>query len=140
MRGHRHLALLVTVLAVGGAAADDSQLFQGKWKVVSAEQRGQPAGELEGVVVIFSKDEVTVERKDGETKKGTFKLDASKSPKEITITPADEQEKPLLGIYAFEKDQLKLCFNESGEKVRPSGFVTRADSQAVVLVLKQEKK
>jgi uncharacterized protein (TIGR03067 family) len=64
---------------------------------------------------------------------GARKIDPTKNPKEITLTP-DGANKSLLGIYKLEGDTLTLCF---GEK-RPTEF--KAKEGAMLWVLKREKK
>jgi uncharacterized protein (TIGR03067 family) len=63
---------------------------------------------------------------------GARKIDPTKNPKEITLTP-DGSNKSLLGIYKLEGDTLTLCF---GEK-RPTDF--KAKEGPTLWVLKREK-
>ena len=74
--------------------------------------------------------------KGGETKKGTFKLNPAGKPKEIDISPADEN-KTLEGIYHIEKKSLKICLS-AGNDGRPNEFAVK-DKKYVLLTLEQTK-
>ena len=72
--------------------------------------------------------------------KGTFKLDASKKPKQIDITPTDgdEKDKVIHGIYSLEKDELKICIAR-GDKERPTEFESKEGSGHMLVTLKRAK-
>ena len=56
-------------------------------------------------------------KKDNESKKGTFKLNPAGKPKEIDISPAEENAKTLEGIYVIEKENtLKICLSSPSAK------------------------
>jgi uncharacterized protein (TIGR03067 family) len=69
--------------------------------------------------------------------KGTIKLDAAKKPKAIDAYPAG-RDKPLLGIYEFDGDKLKLCFAAPG-KERPAAFTSAEGSGHTLTVWVREK-
>jgi uncharacterized protein (TIGR03067 family) len=143
MTRYRWPALLVALAFAGWLAAadddkDDGKKFQGTWTVVSVESEGKPNDKLKSVVFTFTGEKLRVKVGD-DTKEGTVKLDAAKKPKEITITPSDG-EKPLLGIYEFDKDNLKLCVSEAGATDRPKAFASKEGERMVYFVLKPEKK
>src|SRR5262245_50759031 len=100
---------MLMVLAVGLLiAADDAKKdvkdqdekkIQGTWIIVSMERGGQkaPEDEVKGRMVIFAAEgKVTVKAPDKEIK-GTYKLDAGKKPKQITLEAPDQG--GLYGIY-----------------------------------------
>ncbi len=54
---------------------------------------------------------------------GTFKIDASKTPKTIDITLKEgEKETTQLGIYKLDGDALVISLAEAGAKERPKDF------------------
>ena len=72
---------------------------------------------------------------------GTQKLDPSKSPKAIDVTMTEGPNKGavMLGIYEFDGDTLKVCFDPQGKK-RPTEFKSPPDSANFVNVHKRVKK
>lgn len=70
----------------------------------------------------------------GTETEGTFSLDITKMPKEISMTAKD---KKLAGVYKLEGDELQICVGIGDD--RPTDFVVKADAKALVLVLKREK-
>jgi uncharacterized protein (TIGR03067 family) len=66
---------------------------------------------------------------------GTYRLDPSKQPKEITSV-ADG--KTMAGIYQLDGDNLKICFAWFGE-ARPRDFVTKAGSRTRLAIYRREK-
>jgi uncharacterized protein (TIGR03067 family) len=69
---------------------------------------------------------------------GTFKLDPSAMPKTIDSSPAADPSKPILGIYEFEGETLKICNAQPG-KSRPSDFEAKAGSGHTLIVWQREK-
>ena len=69
------------------------------------------------------------------------KLDPSKSPKaiDVTITEGPSKGAVMLGIYEFDGDTLKVCFDPEGKK-RPTEFKSPAGSQTFYNVHKRAKK
>ena len=83
----------------------------------------------------FAGDKITVVMSKDRTKTGTFKLDAAKKPREITITPSDG-DKPLQGIYELDGDNLKLALSEPGGD-RPKEFASKEGTRNAYFVLKR---
>ena len=120
--------------------AKDSKKLEGTWAVVSMEHGGQkaPDEEAKGITVTFTAEgKVTVKMPDKETK-GTYKLDAGKKVKEITLEA--ESEKILYGIYKLDGDNLTICAIDTSADERPTEFATKEGSKAQLVVLKREKK
>ena len=86
-------ALAVSFLLAGDAKKDKEQL-QGAWRPVSGEQDGQAQENAKEHLLTFEGDTFTIKQKDQLFVKGTFTLDASKSPKAIDmrITEAIREE------------------------------------------------
>jgi uncharacterized protein (TIGR03067 family) len=134
------VVLLAVVFAsasvvVGGDAKSDLKKFTGTWSVVSAVKGGKdaPENEIKDIRFIFSGDKLTFQHGD-KTKDGTFKIDATKKPRQIEVT-IDGKSHP--GIYKFEGEQLKMCV---GHDERPSEFKSAEGAQTMLIVLKREKK
>lgn len=141
----RKSVLLVLVAGLLVAAdndkKDDKDRIQGTWTVVSGERGGEPAPAdvVESLKVTFNADKIKFEMKD-RTRTGTFKLDADKKPRQITLTADDGRDKPLEGIYELDGDSLKLCFNEGGNGGRPEKFDSKATKTTMVMTFKRAKK
>jgi uncharacterized protein (TIGR03067 family) len=133
-----------------GARADDKadvdkelKKFQGTWTFESSEADGKklPAGDLNGLILIFEGHKHTAKKGDEVVQAGTQKLDPSKSPKTIDVTMTEGPNKGtvMLGIYEIEGDKLKVCFDFEGKK-RPTEFKSAPGSQTFVNVHKRVKK
>jgi uncharacterized protein (TIGR03067 family) len=128
--------LLTGKLAVVQAGDEgDRDKIQGSWTVSTGEKAGQkaPAEGLKDVRMTFTGGKFTWKTGEKETK-GTFSLDATKTPKEISISAED---RTLAGIYRLEGDGLKICVGIGDD--RPTDFATKAGAKALLLVLKREK-
>jgi uncharacterized protein (TIGR03067 family) len=117
--------------------------FKGTWTIESSETGGKklPADELKGFIVTFDGDKHTVKKGDEVIQVGTQELDPSKSPKTITVTMTEGPNKGtvMLGIYEFDGDTLKVCFDPEGKK-RPTEFKSAPGSPNFVNVHKRVKK
>jgi len=121
------LALSIALLFLGSAQADDPkalkkeiELLRGRWSL---------NGEVQLAIYGDESFEINIA---GNRLNGERKIDPSKKPKEITLTP-DSSKKPLYGIYELKGDTLTLCI---GEK-RPTQF--KAKEGATLWELKREK-
>jgi uncharacterized protein (TIGR03067 family) len=133
-----------------GIRADDKadidkevRKFQGTWTIESSEAGGTalPADQLKGLIVTFEGDKHTVKKGNEVIQVGTQKLDPSKSPKAIDVTMTEGPSKGavMLGIYEFDGDTLKVCFDAAGKK-RPTQFKSAPGSETFVNVHKRLKK
>ena len=122
---------------------EETKKFQGTWTIESSESGGQklPADQLKELVVTFEGDKHTVKKGTEVIQAGTQKLDPSKSPKtiDVTITEGPSKGAVMLGVYEFDGDTLKVCFDPEGKK-RPTEFKSRAGSQNFVNVHRRVKK
>jgi uncharacterized protein (TIGR03067 family) len=138
---------LVLALAVRAddATKKDKEKFQGTWATVSAELNGEKLNEE---VVKALKFTVEGEKFDvqgpaevlKEYAKGTFKMEATTTPRtiDITVGEGDRKGNVIEGIYEIDGDNLKICAKMVG-KERPADFTTKPGSDMVSLVLKREK-
>jgi len=144
------LAAMFCAVGVAALGADDkkdlekeTKKFQGEWTIESSVTGGVeiPAEQLKGFVLTYEGDKHTLKMGDQVVQVGTQKIDPSKSPKtiDVTTTKGPNKGKVMLGIYEFEKDTLKVCFDPEGKK-RPKEFKSAKDSKYFVNVHKRIKK
>lgn len=143
----RTLLIVTMVGFVLGAqdAKDDKAKLQGAWQMESSTQGGQEDPNAKERTMVFEKDTVSIKRGDMTVYKGKYKLDTTKSPKQIDITldesPADRfNGKTGLGVYELKDDTLKWSVNMPGSETRPENFESAAGSATMVVVLKRVKK
>src|SRR5262245_39737900 len=140
----------IVVLAASGTMADDkadlekeARRFQGTWTFESSEAGGRalPTGDLKGFTLTFEGDKHTVKNGDKVIQVGTQTIDPSKSPKTIDVTMTEGPNKGavMLGIYEFDGDTLKVCFDAQGKK-RPTEFKSPPGSENFANVHKRVKK
>jgi uncharacterized protein (TIGR03067 family) len=136
--------LFVTLAAQGGDDAvlkKEKAALQGIWKIVDVEGPNGKQNDLEGATLEFDKDGKNITLTKGDkTKKGTFKLNPAGKPKEIDITPPDDNTKTMEGIYMIEKNTLKICIcHEGSSDGRPSEFAVKDGKKHVLITLERAK-
>jgi uncharacterized protein (TIGR03067 family) len=141
MRRVLSMALLIGLVSGAEDKNDsgkkDKDLLKGTWIIVSLERDGKKNEDAAGEKVTFDGESITIQMKERELK-GTYKLDSTKKPKQIEITPADgpDKDKALHGIYSIEKNELKICIAH-GEKERPTEFKSEEGSGISLATLKR---
>ena len=122
---------LVGCKSASETAADDVKKTEGTWTLVSGESDGSPLPEKEvkAARLTIVGDAYTVELGEAGVKKGTQKLDATKTPKHID---AEDTSGPTvgknLGIYEFTSTgDFRVCFGAPG-KDRPTEFASKPGS------------
>ena len=124
------------------SVADELQRFQGTWPIESWEEGGKalaPA-DLKKRSVFFGGN-IFVLRRDGKVyQAGATQLDPAKSPRTINLSLKEGEGKDgvMLGIYSFEGDTLKLCFDPQGQ-TRPESFKLEPKSDFTLITLKKPK-
>jgi uncharacterized protein (TIGR03067 family) len=123
------------------ASKKDLEGMQGTWKLVSAMQDGTALSEdkVKQTTIVIKDDTFHFPglAEDATSREGTFKLDATKSPKEMdTISTKKEV---MLGIYELDADGYKVCFAPAG-KPRPSEFASKPGTGYILQVWQRQKK
>ena len=133
------LLVLAVGLLAAPAAKDDAtkDKIEGTWVVVAHTRNGKANEEIKDDKVTFKDGTITIKSKNKD-ETATYKVDASKKPKEIDIT--DPEGKTLMGIYTVEGDKLKICLCKPDGNKRPTEFSAKAGSAQMLLELKREKK
>jgi uncharacterized protein (TIGR03067 family) len=118
------------------AADADHAKLQGKWLVESFNYNGAQVERMVGAVRDIKDSGYTLVPKAGDTINGVVKgLDSSKKPKTIDL---EFNGQTLLGIYEFEGDTFKLCYNLN-QPERPTEFASKPDTGLVLVIHKRSK-
>lgn len=128
---------LIFALGLGVLAQDkpkeDAQLLQGSWDWDPAVKQSdaKPVVLLERIVI--KGDTLSFHYSlDGKKFVTTteFKIDPTKSPKQINFTPTDKDNAgkglTYFGLYEIKAGQLKICYR-GPESTRPKSFDDKAD-------------
>jgi len=126
--------------ARGENGRSDEQLMQGSWKVVKRVKNGQTEDAAEHPTTLkFSGKNITEIRDGKPGKEGAFTLDATKTPKRITLkgTKGDDAEKVFEAIYEIDGNTMKLAYSV-GEHANtpPKDF---SGAECGLLVLERER-
>jgi uncharacterized protein (TIGR03067 family) len=124
------------------ATAKDLAKMQGDWMVASITRDGRKLSDDEAQTLFrtVTGNNYTIFNFSKPLSKGTFKIDATKTPKTIDSTAAGRAKAPpILGIYAFEGDTLKIC-NAAPGMPRPTEFDAKEGSNHAKIVWQPEKK
>jgi len=132
--------ILVAAFA-GVVVAQDKLLkeLEGTYKVTTLEKGGKAAPkEISESVAITIKGEDFIIKIADDEKKAKIKVDGSKTPGTIDISPSDgpEKGKTFLGIVKADKGEVTIAFSEKGD--RPKEFKSEGD--VMLIKLKKEEK
>jgi RNA polymerase sigma factor (sigma-70 family) len=112
----------------------DARALQGVWRMDLG--RSKPGGNSREESIEFLKDRVLVS--DGTH--GRFKLDLSKSPKQITITMVGKDRDDIqTGIYKIEGDLLTIAIYNGPGKLVPTVFEPDNESHVQVVIYQRMK-
>jgi uncharacterized protein (TIGR03067 family) len=120
-------AAALIVLATATTRADDArkkdtEVIQGTWEpvglILAGKPEATPAKDLP--TRIFDGEKLTTKDPGKKTEEqATFKLDATKEPKQIDIMPKGG--KTVQGIYTLDGDTLKIAYKIGGQE-RPTNL------------------
>lgn len=133
-------AYLLTIL--DHPREQDQEKLNGTWAVVAVEESGRTLPGTNPIYkrkYVFEADRLFVKGEEGnKNSDGTYKLDPSKTPKEIDLSITGTT---LKGIYKLEGDELKLHVGgPTGGEARPKDFSTKDEgSRSRLLILRREK-
>ena len=126
----------------------DFDRLRGSWLTVSLVNDGktlvdEKAPPTKGPVtkLVYDGNTWMIKVGDKTVASGSFKIDATKMPREIDIMDESgvKNEKTKLGIYELEGDTYKYCLAPAG-KLRPTEFTSKAGSgHSLGVRSKQEK-
>jgi uncharacterized protein (TIGR03067 family) len=123
------------------ASKTDLARMQGTWQLVSAMEDGKPLphDKVKETSIVVEGDTFRFPRlaEDGTSSAGTFKLDATKTPKEMDSMSAEKE--VVLGIYEMGGDSYKVCFSPAG-KSRPSEFASAPGNHQILQFWERQKK
>jgi uncharacterized protein (TIGR03067 family) len=147
MRPHALMALAVGLLVAADANDDaakkDLEKFQGNWTLSSLERDGKktPQEEVKKIKLTIQGKKFMLQKDSAVVSQGTFTLDPTKKPKEITetVTAGPNKGKVFLAIYDIDDEQHKICFAAAG-KERPTAFSSPPGSGHLLQVWKRDKK
>ena len=134
------LVSLIGAVARGDAASDGRDM-DGTWKPVAAELAGKQWAKpvLDSMKLVLKDDKYTVQVGEA-SDEGTVKRDPSKSPKtmDITGTNGPNKGKTFLVIYELKGDELRVCYDLSGDS-RPTEFATKPATQLFLVTYRRAK-
>lgn len=119
------LIALATVAGCDRSSTKDAEKLQGTWIEVGDENEAR--------LTTIQGDVITTGNPERQKDKATFKLNASRNPKEIDVTT--ESGRVRRGIYALESDTWKICFNNAGGD-RPISF--SGDGYRITVLMRQK--
>jgi len=137
------LAVTVTAMFVfpESTMGSDLEKLAGEWECTSATNDGKPIAEE-----TVKKLRLTITKEGGyKTTLGeqvlfdsTCMVDSQKQPSQIDMigTEGENKGKAAQGIYALDKDSLKICYTMPG-KDRPASFDSQPGSAATLVVWKR---
>jgi uncharacterized protein (TIGR03067 family) len=106
-------------------SAHDLELIQGSWRSIAMVVDGRkiPASAIEHRRIIIIDDKYVVVDGNRTLRRGTLRIDATKTPKHIDALPADGPNVGKIdqGIYELATDLLHLCWAPPGAP-RPMDF------------------
>jgi uncharacterized protein (TIGR03067 family) len=128
------LIAAIALAAPAALAEDDARLLAGTWKPKEASLGDNKIDQavLDTVSLVYEGDKYTLTIGD-KVEKGTFKLDAKKSPAAMDIFPTegDNNGKTFLAVYKIDGDSLTVCYSLT-PTVRPDDFEANSNSLIVV--------
>jgi uncharacterized protein (TIGR03067 family) len=144
--------LLVSTSAVADEPRPLPKELQGEWVAVEVEYRGKrpPAGIVSKYKVTVKEDKLILAplnlqtdgkfNVEGELHEVRCKYDSNANPKAIDMSFKNfGEEAQMLGIYAIEGKQLKICWQHGG-KERPKEFKTKQEPSQMLVILERAKK
>lgn len=139
MTGLLSLLLMVAPL-VPGEDKPAAPAIRGKWEVTSTTFNGTAFKQPKGRFLIFGEGYLGSIVDTAPSFQFRYKLDTTADPKRIDVEDADRPtaDRRAVGIYAIDKDEMRLCYAEPGG-ARPVKFESKPGDRVFLLVLKRVK-
>jgi len=135
------LAVGASLHGLAGDASDDAKAIQGSWFPVSAELGGQALPDAVRKMISLKLDNGKYEVLVGAAPDdGTYTIDASATPKGMTVTGTAGPNAGLTfpAIYELKGDTLRICYDLSGGK-RPAEFKSVAATKLYLVTYHRKK-
>ncbi|HYH65522.1 MAG TPA: TIGR03067 domain-containing protein [Urbifossiella sp.] len=136
------VAFVIAAVAVASAQpADELKGAAGKWTVTKATLGGKDFTKaFKGVELVLAADGAYTLTVGGESDKGTVKVDAAKTPKEMDIIGMEGPNagKTFRTIYKHDGNAMTVCY-ELGDGPRPTAFESKAGTKVFLAVYKRAK-
>ncbi|HYV37464.1 MAG TPA: TIGR03067 domain-containing protein [Gemmataceae bacterium] len=127
------LAVCFLVQARADQGKSDKELLQGSWEAVAVIVGGKDVGKEKKektLILVFKGDKLSTSENGKDFKDEAYKLDETKSPKQIDILTKG---KAMPAIYELKDDTMRLGYGVSD--MRPKDF----SDAFVVITLKKKK-
>ncbi|MHB1425824.1 MAG: TIGR03067 domain-containing protein [Gemmataceae bacterium] len=125
---------------------DDRVKMQGVWRGLALEIKGDalPPPAARSMRIRFDKDTFTIEQEGVLTVQGRYTIDSTHTPKTIDLTITETVQTVnkgslVLGVYALEKDQLRLCTTKANGQERPKKLVSNHGTTHTLITFQKEK-
>jgi uncharacterized protein (TIGR03067 family) len=136
-----------TVMVAADPANDDLAKLQGTWLTVSLVNDGKTLVDEKtpprpGPVTkfVYAGNKWSIRVGDKTVASGVFKIDSTRTPKEIDIFDETgvKNDKTKLGIFEIDGDTYKYCLAPAG-RLRPTEFASKPGSKNSLGVSKRER-
>jgi uncharacterized protein (TIGR03067 family) len=138
-------ATLIFGASATACLADDNadlKAINGAWALTSGVSKGEamPEAEARTILLRLSNGKYGA-RVSGQVDQGTYTVDASKSPKQLTLvgTNGPNKGKKMLAIYELDNGNLKVCYDLSG-KAFPEKFESKSGTDSFLAVYRKAKR
>ena len=134
--------LTALFLALSADPSADLKPFQGKWVLSAAMLGGRDhLDDFKGLTLTVDGDMYVVSVGPN-TDKGAISLDATKSPKHVTLASSEKngpfKGRTMPGIYEIKDDTLTVCLNSEKDD-RPTKFEAPEKTPVMLFVFEREK-
>ena len=134
--------LLGTTAVIAAEPEGDLKALQGTWTLEAANLAGRDhLDDFKGMKLTVTGDGYVIDFAEN-SDKGTIKLDATRTPRQIDLTTSEKgpfKGRNLPGVYEIKGDTVVLCLN-SEKQDRPAKFEAPAKTPIMLLTFKREKK
>jgi len=131
------LVLFAGPLLAEDESEKDLKKMAGNWAAVSMQLNGkkQPEATIKAIRLTITGDKYNTVVGD-EKDEGTLKIDATKTPKEMDITPSqgENKGKVILCIYELKGNELKVSYAFNGTP-RATDFKPGEDGKSVIMLI-----